>query len=52
MLSAFLASPALHRLHSVISGLRPLIAVESGEAALRRLLASRAIGGYTLTSLP
>ena len=39
----------LHRLHSVISDLRPPSVTESGEAALRKLLASRAIGGYSLT---
>ena len=50
MLSTDLASPALHRDHSVISDVRPPSVAESGEAALRRLLASRVIGGYSLTS--
>ena len=45
-----MASPALHRLHSVICDFRPPSATGSGEAALLRLLASRAIGGYSLTS--
>ena len=45
-----LAFPALHRLRIVISDFRPPSATESGEAALRRLLASRAVGGYELTS--
>ena len=45
-----LASPALHRLHSVISDFRPPSVTESGEAALRRLLASRASGGHSTTS--
>ena len=45
-----LASPALYRLHSVISDFRPPSVGESSEAALRRLLASRAIGGCSLTS--
>ena len=50
-LSTYLASPALlHHLHSVISDFRPPFITESGEAALRRLLASRAIGGHSLTS--
>ena len=44
ILSTDLASPALRRLHSVISDFRPPSVAESGEAALRRLLASRAIG--------
>ena len=43
-------SPALHRVYSVISEIRPPSVAESGEAALRRLLASRAIGGYSVTS--
>ena len=42
ILSTDLASPALHRLHFVISDFRPPSVAESGEAALRRLLASRA----------
>ena len=50
-LSIDLASPALYRLHSVISDFRPPSVTESGEAALRRLHASRPIGGYSLTSL-
>ena len=45
-----LASLALHRLHSVISDFRPPSVSGSGEAALRRLVASRAIGGYSLAS--
>ena len=45
-----LAPPALHRFHSVISDFRPPSVTESGEAALRRLLGSRAVGGYSLTS--
>ena len=49
-LSADLAPPALCRLHSVIFDFRPPSVTESGEAALRRLLPSRAIGGYSLTS--
>ena len=44
MLSNDLSSPALHRLHSVISDCRPPSGTESGEAALRRLLASRGVG--------
>ena len=47
--STSLSSLALRRLHSVISD-RPLSGTEPGEATLRRLLASRAIGGYSLTS--
>ena len=43
IMSTDLASPALRRLHLVISDLRPL-------AALRRLFTSRAIGGHSLTS--
>ena len=41
-----------HHLHfvSVISDFRPPSVTETGEAALRRLLASRATGGYSLTS--
>ena len=50
ILSTGLASPVPHRLHSVISDIRPPNVTESGEAALRRRLASRAIGGYSLTS--
>ena len=38
---------ALHRLHSVMSDFRPPSGNESGEAALRRLLAS---SGYSVTS--
>ena len=49
ILSTGLASPALHRLHSMISDFRPPSDTESDEAALRRLLTSRAIGGYPLT---
>ena len=44
------SSPVVHRLHSVISDLRPPSGTESGEAALQKLLASRAVGGYSLTS--
>ena len=36
-------SPAFHRLRSLICDFRPPSVTESGEAALRRLLASRAI---------
>ena len=43
-------STALHRVHSVISDLKPPSGLESGEAALRVLLASRATEGYTWTS--
>ena len=50
ILSTDLASPALPRLHSVISDFRPPSITESGGAALRRLLASRAVGCYALTS--
>ena len=50
MFSTDLASLAFHRLHSVISDFRPPRVTESGEAALWRLLASRAIGGYSLTA--
>ena len=50
MLSTDLSSPALYRLHSVHSDFRPTSGTESGEAALRRLLAIRAVGGYALTS--
>ena len=50
ILSADLASPAPHCLHSVISDFRPPSVAESSEAAFRRLLASRAMGGYALTS--
>ena len=49
-LSTGLASPALHSLNSVISDCRPPGVTESGEAALRRLLASCATGGCSLTS--
>ena len=49
-MSTDLASPALRRLHFVISDFRLPNVTESGEAALRGLLASRAIGGYSLTS--
>ena len=38
-----LAPPALHRLHTVIPDFRPQSVPESGEAALRKLLASRFI---------
>ena len=48
ILSTDLAPPALHRIHFVISYFRPSDS-ESSEAALRRLLASRAIGGYSVT---
>ena len=50
MLSTDLAPPALSRLHFVISDFRPLSVCESGEAALRRLLASPAVGDYSMTS--
>ena len=50
ILSIDLASPALRRHHSVISDFKPPSVVESGEPALRRLSASRAVGGYALTS--
>ena len=50
MWSTDLASLALRRLHFVISDFRPASFTESGEAALRRVLASRAIGGDSLTS--
>ena len=50
ILSTDLASPALRRLHFIFSDFRPPSVTESGEVALRRLLASRAIGGYSLTS--
>ena len=49
-MSTNLASPAIHRLRCVISDFSLPSGTESGEAALRRLLASRAIGGYVLTS--
>ena len=49
-MSSDLASPALHRHRSVISDFRPPSGVESGDASLRRLFASRAIGGYSSTS--
>ena len=45
-----LASSSLHRLYSLISDFRPPSGAESGEAALRRLLAIRVIGGHSLTS--
>ena len=48
--STDLALPALRRLHSVISDFRPPSVTEWGEAALRRLLVRRAIGGSSLTS--
>ena len=50
ILSNDLSSPARHRFHSVISDFRPPSGIESGEPALRRLLASRATGGYLVTS--
>ena len=50
ILTTEIASPALHRLHFVICDFRPPSVAESGEAALRRLLASRAIGSYSSTS--
>ena len=46
ILSTDLASLALRRLLSVISDCRQPSVTESGEAVLRRLLASRAVGGY------
>ena len=49
-LSTDLASPALLRLLSVISHFRPPSVNEFGEADLRRVLASRTIGGYSLIS--
>ena len=48
--STGLSSPALDHLHSTFSDFRPPSVAESGEAVLRRLLASRAIGGYSLTA--
>ena len=48
--STDLASPALRRLLSVIVDFRPPNVAESREAAVRRLLARRAIGGYSLTT--
>ena len=45
-----LASPALRRLHSVISDFRPPCGPESDEAPLWTLLASRAVGSSSLTS--
>ena len=42
--------PALRHLHLVISDFRPPCVTESGEAAPRRLLGSRANGCYSLTS--
>ena len=50
ILSTDLAPPALRRLHYVISDFGSPSATESGEAALRRLFASRAIEGCSLTS--
>ena len=50
ILSVDLSSPALHPLHSVISDFRQPCVAESGEAALRRLLASCVIGGCSLAS--
>ena len=50
ILSTDLASPALNLRHPVISDFRPPSVTESDEAAPRRLQASRAIGGYSLTS--
>ena len=50
ILSTDLAPSALRRLHSVISDFRPPSVAESGEAALPGLFASRAFGGYPLTS--
>ena len=41
---------ALHLFHFEISDLTPPSGSESGEAALRRLLACRAIGGYAMSS--
>ena len=52
ILSTDLASPALRRLHIVISDFRPPSVFESGEAALRRLLTSRAIGGQSTSDDP
>ena len=50
-LSTDLASPALHRLHSVISDFRPLSVTESGERQLfGDCLPSHTIGGYSMTS--
>ena len=51
ILSTDLVPPALRRLHSVISEFRPPSGTENGEAALWRLLACRAVGGYSLTSV-
>ena len=50
ILSTGFASPALHRFHSLIPAIRPPNGTESGEAGLGRLLARRAIGGWSLTS--
>ena len=50
ILSTDPASPALHSLHSVIFDFTPPSVTESGEAAVWRLRASCAIGGYSLTS--
>ena len=41
---------ALHLFHFEISDLTPPSGSESGEAALRRLLACRATGGYAMSS--
>ena len=49
ILSTDLPSPAIRRLHFVIPDFRPPSVTESGEAAPRKLLESRAIGGYSLT---
>ena len=50
ILSADLAPPTPRRLHSVIFDFRPPSVAESGEAALRRLLAGLDTGGYSLPS--
>ena len=50
MLSADLAPPAPRRLHSTVSDFTSPSVTESGEAALRGVHASRAFGGYPLTS--
>ena len=50
ILSTDLASSSALRLHSVISDFRPSSVTESDERALRRLLASRAVGDFSLTS--
>ena len=50
ILSRDLALPTHHRLHSVTSDFRTPSVTEFGEAALRRLVASRVIGGDSSVS--